>query len=57
MEKVHGRIIKGMRHEPNSVHSDVMKAYFQLYALLANEKVSRTRIISTAEGVVHWLRP
>lgn len=54
MEKMHRNIVKAKRSE-RPVHGDVLIAYFEMYALIRQEKVSRTRLVSTAQGVIMWL--
>lgn len=53
MSQLHARVLKGMREKGDK---KVALAYFEMYALLNQEKTSRSRIISTAEGVVEWLK-
>lgn len=60
MSMLHTRILRALRAaelgQCEAPNDNVLRAYFRMYTLLRQETVSRSRIISTAEAVVDWLR-
>ena len=56
MATVHRKILASMNNEDVKVNDNVLKAYFRMYALLRGNVISRSRIITTAQGVVEWIK-